>query len=210
MEPPAVLPVALLLAGRSCLVVGGGGTAARKVDGLLGARATVTVVAPRLSEALRDRLADAPEVAWRQKRYEPEDLASVALVFTTTGIPAVDRAVSTDAIERGLFVNSADDRENCSFFLTAIVRRDPVLVSISTSGTSPGLAAFLRRRMEAELEACLGDVAGLLSDVRTELQARGVSTESLDWSAVIGTPLFDLVANGETAEAHRFVVEHLR
>ncbi|HUD69465.1 MAG TPA: bifunctional precorrin-2 dehydrogenase/sirohydrochlorin ferrochelatase [Acidimicrobiales bacterium] len=210
MEPPAVLPVTLLLSGRSCLVVGGGETAARKVDGLLAACAIVTVVAPRLGEALRDRLAEAPEVTWRERAYESEDLAGMALVFTTTGIQEVDHVVSTDAIARGLFVNSADDPANCSFFLAAVVRRDPVLVSISTSGASPGLAAFLRRRLEAELETCLGGVALVLSDVRTELQDCGVSTESLDWGTVIGPELFDLVTDGRTGEAHRFVVEHLR
>ena len=118
--------------------------------------------------------------------------------------------VSADATTRGLFVNSADDPANCSFFLTAVVRRDPVLVSISTSGASPGLATYLRRRLETELEGCLGAAAVLLSDVRTELHNRGVSTESLDWSEVIGPTLFDLVAGGRTDDARRFVLETLR
>ena len=209
MEPPVVLPVALLLKGRACLVVGGGVPAARKVDMLLAARATVTIVAPRLADVLGDRLVDAPNVTWCQKIYEPQDLDGIALVFTTTGIPEVDRVVSADATTRGLFVNSADDPANCSFFLTAVVRRDPVLVSISTSGASPGLATYLRRRLETELEGCLGAAAVLLSDVRTELHNRGVSTESLDWSEVIGPTLFDLVAGG-TDDARRFVLETLR
>jgi siroheme synthase (precorrin-2 oxidase/ferrochelatase) len=39
-----VFPASLLLGGRSCLVVGGGKVAFRKVSGLLDAEADVTVV----------------------------------------------------------------------------------------------------------------------------------------------------------------------
>ena len=190
------------------MVVGGGELAARKVDSLLLARAEVTVVAPGVSDALGARV-DARGITWRQKSYESADLADVALVFTATGVPEVDQAVSTDATARGLFVNSADDPANCSFFLTAVVRRDPVLVSISTSGASPGLASYLRRRLEAQLEAHLGDVAMLLGDVRSELHTQGTSTEGLDWEAAIGPALFELIADGKHAEARRFVLERL-
>jgi len=209
MELPAVLPVGLLLEGRPCLVVGGGQTAARKVDGLLAVRASVTVVAPTLCEALHARLGQALGPRWRRGAYEAGDLEGMALVFTATGIPDVDRTVSADAIARGLFVNSADDPANCSFFLTAVVRRDPVLVSISTSGASPGLASFLRRQLDAELETYLGDVAMVLGDVRAELHERNVSTEALDWGSVIGPTLFELVAAGRVDEARRYVHEHL-
>jgi siroheme synthase-like protein len=133
----------------------------------------------------------------------------MALVFTATGHRDVDHAVSADAIARGLFVNSADDPANCSFFLTAVVRRDPVLVSISTSGASPGLASHLRRRLDAELETCLGDVAVLLANVRAELHDRNVSTETLDWGLVIGPTLLELVEAGRVDEARRHVHEHL-
>ena len=39
-------PVMLQVAGRRCLVVGGGRVALRKVEGLVGAGADVTVIAP--------------------------------------------------------------------------------------------------------------------------------------------------------------------
>src|SRR5947207_7948638 len=49
---PRSYPVMLHLAGRSCLVVGGGVVATRKVRSLLRAGADVTVVSPSLSAAL--------------------------------------------------------------------------------------------------------------------------------------------------------------
>jgi len=46
-------PVGLIIAGRPCLVVGGGQVAARKVAGLLTCGAAVTLVAPEAHVALR-------------------------------------------------------------------------------------------------------------------------------------------------------------
>ncbi len=46
-------PVALVVDGRRCLVVGGGPIATHKAEGLLNCRAEVTVVAPQISDRLR-------------------------------------------------------------------------------------------------------------------------------------------------------------
>ena len=89
-QPEAPLyPVALVLAGRPCLVVGGGPVALRKVEGLLRCAAAVTVVAPEL-EAELVALAEHPApgtLALVRRAFEPRDLDGVQLVVTATGRP---------------------------------------------------------------------------------------------------------------------------
>ena len=63
--------------------------------------------------------------------------------------------------------------------------RDPVLVAVSTQGTSPALAGWLRDRMAAALPARLEELVAALSDERRALRARGLPTEGLDWGARI-------------------------
>ena len=48
-------PVNLMVAGRPCLVVGGGSVALRKIDGLLACGADVTVVAPSITDEIAQR-----------------------------------------------------------------------------------------------------------------------------------------------------------
>ena len=86
--------------------------AQRKVEGLLAAHAAITVVSPRVGDALR-----ALPVGVVERRYEPSDLETVRLVITATDDPAVNASVAADAKQRGIWVNSADDPANCTFTL---------------------------------------------------------------------------------------------
>jgi siroheme synthase-like protein len=185
LAPPTgrslVYPVVLRLEGRRCLVVGGGKVARRKVEGLLAAGAVVTVVAPRVDPAI-----DAvPEVAVERRPYRSEDVAGCWLVFAATDDPGVQQAVFDDGQRAGIWVNAADDPERCAFFLPAILRREPVVLAVSTEGRSPALAAWLRDRAAAMLPDQLEHVAAQLVAERDELRANGIPTEGRDWGARI-------------------------
>jgi precorrin-2 dehydrogenase len=172
-------PIMLELADVQVLVVGGGRIAQRKVEGLLRAHAQVTVVAPRIEEGTR-----ALPVRLVERAYEPSDLDHVRLVITATDQPAVNAAVAADATSRGIWVNSADDPDNCTFTLPAVARDGDVTVAVGTGGSSPALASHLRGEIEAWLaEIGAGAAATTLARRRRELHANGESTESIDWSA---------------------------
>lgn len=171
-------PIMLDLTDVPVLVVGGGRVAQRKVEGLLRARADVTVVAPRIDDGVR-----ALPVRLVERTYEPSDLDHVRLVITATDEAAVNAAVSADATRRGIWVNSADDPANCTFTLPAVARDGEVTVAVATGGASPALASHLRGEIEAWLgEIGAGDAALTLGQQRNEMHANGESTESIDWS----------------------------
>jgi siroheme synthase-like protein len=203
---PTIFPIGLILEGRRCLVVGAGPMADQKVRGLRSAGALVTVVAPSVCTALRERAASDDGIELVERAYRPADLDGVWLVVAATDIPEVDGGVAADAEDQQIFVNAVDDPPNCSAYLMAQVRRGPVVVSISTSGASPAMASFLRRRLDAALEPALGEVALLLSGVRGELAAQGRTTEGLPWATVIDDDLIADVAAG----AHDRATQRIR
>ncbi len=165
--PPDLFPVMMKLAGRRVLVVGAGKVAIRKVRDLLPCGATILVVAPRVDAAIRN-LASAGRLRIQQREFHPDDIVGTVLVFVATDDPSVNRLVVRSARARGVPVNAVDQPELCDFYLASVVRRGPLLLAVSSGGTSPALAATLARELGANLEESLEQYLALLSEARAE------------------------------------------
>lgn len=193
-------PVSLVLAGRRCVVVGGGAVAARKVEGLLAAGALVHVVATELSAPLRTHQSH-PHVTATERPYAEGDLAGAWLVVAATGDPAVNARVRADADAAHLWCNAADDPASCSFLLPAVTRQGPVTVAVSTAGHSPALAKWVKEQVGAMLGPEVATLATLLADARAELRAAGRSTEEVDWRPAFESDILDAIRAGDFARA---------
>jgi len=190
-------PINLSLAGRRCLVVGGGPVALSKARELVVCRAVVDVVAPEILEDF----ASLDGVICHKRPYEAGEVAGYRLVITATSDPAVNRQVFLEGEEAGIWVNSADDPANCAFALPARVRQGPLLVTFSTSGSSPALSTWLRRRYGPEFGPEYAVLVEVLTEYRARLQAEGTSTEGLDWQGALDSGMLELIREGRLAEA---------
>ncbi|MBW3614346.1 MAG: bifunctional precorrin-2 dehydrogenase/sirohydrochlorin ferrochelatase [Actinobacteria bacterium] len=201
--PGPQYPVNLCLAGRPVLVVGGGRIAGRKVEGLREAGARVHVVAPEVDEAIR---AMGEGVSWEERRYRRGEAGGFRLVITATGDPTVDQEVYDDAEAAGVWINSADDPDRCSFTLPAVVRRGPLTVTVSTGGHSPALASWLRGKFEGELGPEYEVLLQLLAEARAAVQAEGRATEGLDWQKALDSDMLALIRGGRIPEARKHLL----
>ncbi|MEA2231244.1 MAG: precorrin-2 dehydrogenase [Solirubrobacteraceae bacterium] len=179
----------LKLAGRRCVVVGGGDIGLEKVEGLLACDADVVLVAPDAIAELR-ALAGEGSIAWERRDYEPADLEGTFMVIACTNDTEVNIRVFDDAERRAMLVNIVDVPPLCNFILPAIVRTGPLAIAISTAGASPALA----KRMKREVAALFGEeyarLAIMLNDARG--WAKGTLPTYQDRKA-----FFESIVNGE-------------
>jgi len=173
-------PINLNLQGRRCLLIGGGPIATRKASQLLACGADLTVIAPEITDELRSR-----SVTIIERRYAPGDIEGFRLVVTATADPVVDQQIFDEAERLGIWVNSADDPERCTFTLPAVVRRGDVMVTASTGGISPALSTWLRRQLSEIITPEFELIAAELSAERARIHATGASTEDTDWRPII-------------------------
>src|SRR5712671_1709407 len=94
-------PIFLRLTDAPVLVVGGGQVAARKIDLLLRARASITVVAPELCQRLIERVA-AGTVRHLAQEFQPKHLDGMRLAIAATQRRAVNAWVARQAESRGI------------------------------------------------------------------------------------------------------------
>jgi uroporphyrin-III C-methyltransferase/precorrin-2 dehydrogenase/sirohydrochlorin ferrochelatase len=142
-------PLALRLAGRRVLVVGGGAVASRRVPALLDAGADVVLVSPTVTPALR-ALADAGRVRWHPRPFEPSDLDDVWVAQVAVDDPAAAGAVSAAAEARRVFCVRADDRHAATAWTPAVTRHGQVTVAV-LGGGDPRRAVAVRDAIRAEL-----------------------------------------------------------
>lgn len=145
-------PVMLDVTDRSCLVVGGGGIALRKAQGLVEEGARVTVVAPDVVAPLTV-MAEQGRLRLERRRYLPGEARSYTLVFAATDDREVNKKVFNDADGAGIWVNVADDPELCSFHLPGRVRRGPLQLAIASAGEAPFAVRRLRQILERRFGA---------------------------------------------------------
>ncbi len=175
-------PISLKVAGKACLVVGGGNVAARKLAALLEAGARVTVVAPDLGEVLAEQVVtwrtseEQPSWSWRAREFHDDDVAGCALVVAATGDRTVNGAAAAAARRAGVLVNVVDDPERCDFFVPAVVTRGPLQIAVGTGGFAPGLAARLRARLEREFPPAWGPAVAAVGAARRAV----LSVDGLD------------------------------
>ncbi|MDI7690072.1 siroheme synthase CysG [Cronobacter malonaticus] len=163
------LPIFCQLRHRACLLVGGGDVAERKARLLLEAGAALTVNA----------LAFAPQFeAWAEQgmlrlvqgEFNASLLDDCWLAIAATDDDAVNNQVSEAAEARRIFCNVVDAPKQASFIMPSIIDRSPLMVAVSSGGTSPVLARLLREKLEALLPQHLGKVAGYAGQLRRRVK----------------------------------------
>ena len=199
------LPICLKLIDAPVLLVGGGTVATRKARLLLRAGANLTVVAPAISDELEKLLADHGGV-WQQGRYKEVDLHGRRLVVAATSDKTTNQEIYHQATARFLPVNVVDSPELCTFIFPSIIDRNPLIIAVSSSGSSPVLGRILRRKIESMVPAAYGRLAAFSGRFR-QLVKDSIPEETprrLFWEEVLEGSVAEQVMAGreEQGEAH--------
>ncbi|MBQ9021213.1 MAG: bifunctional precorrin-2 dehydrogenase/sirohydrochlorin ferrochelatase [Eggerthellaceae bacterium] len=164
-------PIFVDVRGRRVVVIGGGAVAQRKVETLLEYGAAVHVVAPEVTEVIRN-LADTGTISLEERVWQPGDLHAAALAISACGVPEVDEAICMEAAAENCLVNVVDVPERCGFIVPSIVKRGPLQSAISTSGAAPTEAKNIRRQLEGDFDESWEPYMKLMGQVRLLVKER--------------------------------------
>ena len=201
-------PIVLEMTGRRCLVIGGGVVAERKIAGLLEVGAEVTVISPKVTEAILGWSKN-NSLQLKARRYQSGDLAGYQLVFVATDDPDVNDRIYREGKSCGVWVNASDDPAHCDFILPSGLRRGDLLVAVSSGGNSPALARLIREELELYFTAEYATLAKLAGEVRHELRRRSVTVPFEAWRKALSGDVRRLLARGDVDQAKSHLLRDL-
>ena len=203
-------PICLDVRDKPCLVVGGGGVGTRKVRTLVECGGRVTVVAPEASREVARRAA-AGEIAWKQRTYEPGDVAGMFLVIGATSDMTINEGLSRDAAAENILCNIADVPRICNFILPAVIQQGDLQVTVSTTGKSPAFAKHLKRELEEQFGPEYAVFLDLMGRIRARLLAEAHEPEAHKhlFETLIKQGLLDMIRSQDRAAMNRLLAETL-
>lgn len=204
------LPIFLTVRDRKCLIVGGGEIAFRKATLLARAGAKLHIQALEVSPEMQS-LCEEHNFSISAQAYSEECLQDAALVVAATNNLAVNTQVSGDAKNRNIPVNVVDQPALCTFIVPSIVDRSPIVIAISSSGSSPVLIRKIKELNETLVPAKIGELANLLRGFRGRVKERFAEFDDRlrFWEQVVESDVAELVYSDQMDKAEASLTAQL-
>ncbi|ASP39778.1 uroporphyrinogen-III C-methyltransferase [Bacterioplanes sanyensis] len=153
------------------VVYGAGQVAARRVPSLLNSGCQVTVVAQQAHADIQ-QLAERGDVEWQQRQVSPssEQFDGDCWYVLALDDASLNAILAKQARACGAWVCRADSPDDSDFYFPAVIDRSPVLVTVSSHGTSPALTRYLRQRLDTFLPAEIADLGNFVARWRQRVR----------------------------------------
>ena len=196
------LPVFLNVRDARALVVGNSTIAARKADLLLRSGCNLTVMAPELGDELAS-LAENYSFELNTGELCADDLGACVVVFGCSQDDAINQRLYDLATAAGVLVNVSDKTEHCSFIMPAVVDRTPLLIAISSGGTSPLLVRMLKGHFETTIPAAYGRLAEFAGSYRDRIKALipNLTRRRRFWETIVSGPVAEHLFSSQLEQA---------
>ena len=201
-------PFFMELSKQSILLIGGGEVAERKLDLLLKANASVTIVSPEFTSYIEELFVNKninPVKDYYNIKYLTS--SSFAFVIAATNNESLNEQIAKDANDNKILVNVVDKPKICDFIFPSILERGPITVAVSTGGASPVLARMLRTKLETMIPGAYGRLAKIVSENRIPVRKKLVNSKSngIFWEQMLNGKFLELVLSGQDEEAIKFL-----
>lgn len=193
-------PINLDIAGKSCVVIGGGEVALRKIRGLLAAGAKVKVIAPKICADVEELFTQG-EISLTREKFSEEMLGDELILIAATNNPEVNRQACKAAQVRKILANVVNSAGG-NFNVPSTIRRGEFLLTISTGGKSPAFSKFVRQMLEAELGENFSAGLKIISQRRREIKhlLPNPKARQIFWQELLTQETWQLLKSGKFDE----------
>jgi len=203
-------PIFLDTTDLTCLVVGAGEVAARKVELLLKTSAQITVVAPWVCDTVQ-RFAKQEKINLLVRPYSESDLTNKQMVFVATDNSELNEQIHDQARLQKILVNVVDNTPLCQFITPSIVDRSPIIIAMSSGGVAPVLLRYLRQKLESVIPQKVSLLGQFSEKFRESVKKRfkSVTERRYFWEDVLDGDIAENILQGNEKVAEKKFLERL-
>lgn len=193
------------------LIIGAGAIAVAKLESILEFTPNVTLLA-------KDVLPENLEIIKAQKvnfilaAYDKKHLVNFDVIIAATNDKKTNEQIANDAKSLNKLVNVVDDPKNSQFIFGANIKRGNIILSASSSGTSPVFSRLLKQKLQKLLPENFENLSefleinkNLVKENLPEIQAR-----RLFWQEFLESEIADEVLAGNSKKAQNLLEEKLK
>ncbi len=197
-------PINLKIENQKCVVIGGGKVAYRKILRLLDSDAKVEVISPTVCTEIF-QLAEQNKISLRLESYSAEKISTGLILIAATDNFELNKKILADGRAKNFLVNDVDG--DGDFFVPSKIQRGDFLLTISTGGSSPAFAKFVRENLEAEFDENFGAGLEIISRYRQEVKniLQNHEDRKKFWRGILTPSMWKLLKNGELEKAEGII-----
>lgn len=201
-------PLLMNLDYKKVIIVGGGHVARQKAEALLPTKAQVTVISPEVTEKLQQYIHEGL-LTWKEKSFEPADLDDAALIFAVTNDEEVNNTVE-EAAQHWQLLSRADAKGRVDFINPAVVRRGEFVLTVSTSGGSPGLTRKVKGELAEQYGEHYAQYVSFLKEARQRILEKFTGNEKKQLLAELLDPqLLEWMEQGDKQKCEDWLLKRL-
>lgn len=209
-------PLFLKLHQRSCLVIGGGEVATRKISSLLKSGAEVHVIAAEFCSELLQLHRDTPAGRLQlttQANVQADNLPleNYFLVVAASSDARLNRTLAERCQQLQCHCNVASQSSLGDTILPSIIDRSPVVIALHSGAQSPTVTRYLKRQLEAFVPQHVNLLVAWAERWRKIVKQRlsSVAIRQRLWDRVLSGMAAEHLYNGQADNADAIMEEHL-
>ena len=169
--PNEYLPIGLSLKKKTCLIVGGGNVALRKIETMLDYDSQMTVIAPKPTDKI-EYYFERKLLKLEKREYIVGEASKYGLVIAASDSADVNKTVAEDCNKTGIPINVVDSPSLCDFIFPATILRDCLTISVLSDGKAPFLSGQLRMILEDIFPPHWNKIANYATGFRKKVHKR--------------------------------------
>lgn len=158
------IPISLNLENKKILFIGAGKVAFQKILKLLEFTKDITVISKDIDERLKTY-----DLELIEKEYKKGDIKGFDIVFVAINNIKLQEEIFIESREEKILYSCVDILEYCDFTLTSILKKDDLVISISTSGISPSFGKELKNYLDKMIPNSVGKFLKEMKNYRETL-----------------------------------------